>query len=203
MKTLRNHLVNLTAGIFMTGLALNFNACTNGSSLSPKETDSSDQYLQTKNGPVQRLRVNSSANALFKGSPEDTLFYKEQFMPAKKRGNIRLGNTYYGHSKITFFRKSTLEDMNVQFQWLANSTFEGMLNSLEFGPHGTTFNKPVRVQLSYKRADLSGIDESNLQVYYFNEGTGLWDLIGGEVDTENKRIIVYLDHFSRYALGGE
>ena len=188
----------LTAGI-VAGMALNFSACSKESPVSA-ESSNAGKTIQTNKGPVRLLQLASDASTLHKGSAEDTLFYKEQFMPAIKRGTIRLGNVYYGHSKITFFRKSILEDMTIQFQWLASSTFEGLLNNLEFGPHGATFNVPVRVRLSYKRADLSGIDETALQVYFFNEDTGLWELIGGEVDTENKVVIVYLEHFSRYAL---
>jgi len=197
MKNFKKFVSTLTAAALLAGLAIHFNACTEQSPVSA-ESSNDGQTIQTKSGPVRLLQLASDASTLRKGSADDTLFYKEQFMPAKKRGNIRLGNTYYGHSKITFFRNSTLADMTIQFQWLANSTFEG-----EFGPHGATFNVPVRVQLSYKRADLSSIDETALQLYYFNENSGLWELIDGEVDTENKKVIVYLNHFSRYAIGAE
>ncbi len=202
MKNLKSKLKSLTTAAWLTGLVMNFNACSEQSPVS-LESEDSVQTIQTNKGPVRRLQVAADASMLHRGSEEDNLFYKEQFMPAKKRGNIRLGNTYYGHSKVTFFRNSTLEDLTIQFEWLASTTFEGLLNNLEFGPHGATFNVPVRVQLSYKRADLTGVDETALQVYFFNEDTGLWELIGGEVDTENKLVIVYLDHFSRYAIGAE
>lgn len=77
---------------------------------------------------------------------------------------------------------------------------EGVLSDLNFGPHGIQFNEPAEVELSYKMADLTGIDENSLKVFYFNETTQLWELIGGVVDTSKKKITVYLPHFSRYAL---
>ena len=59
---------------------------------------------------------------------------------------------------------------------------------------------PIEVELSYKMADLSGCDETTLKVYYYNEEEDIWEFIGGEVDIKNKKIIVYLNHFSRYAV---
>lgn len=209
MKTQKRIAAFAVTALFTVGLALTFSGC---SEQTPFEVDKEDlinstvnssSIIHTNDGPIKLLQMDTQASTLDKGSAEENLFYAEQFMPAKKRDNIRLGNVYYGHSKVTFFRNSIPEDMTIQFQWLASSTFEGMLNNLEFGPHGTIFKVPVRVQLSYKRADLTGIDETELKVYYFNEDTDLWEFIGGEVDTENKIVIVYLDHFSRYAIGTE
>jgi len=61
-------------------------------------------------------------------------------------------------------------------------------------------NKPVKIELSYKTADLTGIDENILGVYYFNEETDLWEFVGGEVDKKGKKVTAYLNHFSRYAV---
>lgn len=204
---MKNPLGSLATAALIAGIALGLNACNSQSPFGTGGEESAaiaannGSVMHTASGAVNRLRMDPQASALLKASAADSLFRTTQFMPAIKRGNIRLGNTYYGHSKVTFFRKSLQEDATIQFEWLASSTFEGMLNNMEFGPHGATFPVPVRVQLSYKKADLTGVDETALQVYYFNEETGLWELIGGEVDTENKLIIVYLKHFSRYAIG--
>lgn len=87
------------------------------------------------------------------------------------------------------------EDMTITFQWAAYGIFQGV-----FGPHGTQFNHPVKVVLSYKSADLRGVVEENIRVYYFNHSTGYWEFIGGDLDMKHKRITVELSHFSRYAL---
>ena len=92
------------------------------------------------------------------------------------------------------------EDLVISFDWAASGTLAGMLSSLEFGPHGTQFNNPVKVELSYKMADVKGIDESKLRIFYFNEETGIWELVGGEVDKRGRKVTVYVAHFSRYAV---
>jgi len=73
----------------------------------------------------------------------------------------------------------------------------------EFSPHGTTFNNPVAIRLSYKDADLTGINEQDIKIWYFNEIEGVWELIASDVDTGKKRVTGYIEHFSRYAIGSE
>ena len=74
----------------------------------------------------------------------------------------------------------------------------------EFGPHGLQFNQPVRLHLSYKRADLTGIDESKLGIYYYNEDIDEYELIpSSKVNTEENYVECNLYHFSRYAIGTE
>lgn len=130
----------------------------------------------------------------------ENIFYAHKFMQRTKGGGIKLGNGDTGESKIKINKHALPEDTDIKFEWAAGPAMEGVLSDLTFGPHGTQFIEPVKVELSYKMADLTGIDESTLQVFYFNEDTGLWELIGGEVDLSKKRITVYLPHFSRYAL---
>lgn len=57
------------------------------------------------------------------------------------------------------------EDMEIEFQWVPGGTnLEGILNCMVFGPHGTNFNVPVEVTLSYKMVKLTGIDENDLNL---------------------------------------
>lgn len=128
------------------------------------------------------------------------MFYAEQFVKRQKGGGIKLGNAECGESKIKINKHALLEDTEIKFEWAAGPAMEGVLGDLTFGPHGTQFIEPVLVELSYRMADLTGIDESTLQVFYYNEDTQLWELIGGVVDISKKKITVYLPHFSRYAL---
>ena len=150
--------------------------------------------------------MNDSAHgSLLKGKkdkhpPKDLVFYAEKLIKANTGGEIKVGNKELGESKIKFDKHALPEDLTIAFQWSAYGTFEGMLNNLVFGPHGTQFNKPVKVELSYKTADLQSVDEKKLKVFYFNEETGLWELVGGNVDTRGKKVTARLKHFSRYAV---
>jgi len=130
----------------------------------------------------------------------NNVFFSKRFIKADSGGVIAVGNSEVGISKIVFKKHDLPQDMTISFQWAIYRTFDGILCSVEFGPHGKIFDKPARLELSYKNANLTGIDENNLRVFYFNQDTGIWESIGGTVDKNKKKVTVYLSHFSRYAL---
>lgn len=72
--------------------------------------------------------------------------------------------------------------------------------TFDMGPHGTQFNLPVRLVFDYSNADLTGVVEALLQVYYYDPSTQIFEAIPTEVDSVNKLVIGHTDHFSRYAL---
>ena len=72
------------------------------------------------------------------------------------------------------------------------------------GPDGLKFKHPIMLTLSYKGADLTGIDENNLVILYLNEEIGVWEVVEGSVvDTKKQRVSAPLSHFSRYAVGND
>ena len=77
----------------------------------------------------------------------------------------------FGFTKIDFAPNDLPYDTTITMEWMPYYLLEGT-----FGPHGTVFNNPVHTELSYKAANLTGINEENLQVYYYNEVTELWEL---------------------------
>jgi len=70
----------------------------------------------------------------------------------------------------------------------------------EFGTDGLKFDNPVTVTFSYADADLSGVDESNISLAWFNENLSRWLKIDCEVDIVNKTVTGQLKHFSAYGL---
>jgi hypothetical protein len=70
---------------------------------------------------------------------------------------------------------------------------------VEFGPHGTRFDKPVTLELPYDRARLpSGVKESELAVHYWNAGRGEWEPLESIVDTVARVVRAQTTHFSQY-----
>ncbi len=67
-----------------------------------------------------------------------------------------------------------------------------------FGPHGSTFSPPAEVTFDW--TDL-GIDVANL--YYIDENGNYVQQSPDNIDIQNKRMTIYVDHFSRYAIGME
>jgi len=168
------------------------------------QNQQNEEFVQSNIGPIKILQINTNnVPPLFKPDSLDTTFYAEKYINARRGGRISVGDRFYGKSKIRFPRNALSENTKIRFEWSPNGTLEGTLNNVKFGPHGINFLKPVKVWLSYKAADLTGVNEDSLKIFYFNESTAVWELIGGKVIKNQKRIIGYLQHFSRYAIAAE
>ncbi|MBN1212525.1 MAG: hypothetical protein JXA92_08100, partial [candidate division Zixibacteria bacterium] len=70
----------------------------------------------------------------------------------------------------------------------------------EFGTSGLVFDKPVKVTMSYRDADLTGVNETSIRIAWLNEASGEFEDLACEVDTVNKLITAELEHFSAYGL---
>ena len=73
------------------------------------------------------------------------------------------------------------------------------LIDIEFGPNGQ-FLKPITVHLSYKDADLTGIEINNLTIVWYDEHKGEWIDIGGVINRAGKYVEAQTDHFTQYTL---
>ncbi|MEW6679695.1 MAG: hypothetical protein AB1297_01560, partial [bacterium] len=81
------------------------------------------------------------------------------------------------------------------------------------GGGGYVFHSPVRLVLTYDDSnwdknlngikDLDEIDETRLNVFFYDEIEKTWIKIGGVVDPINNTISVWVNHFSLFALGVE
>ena len=127
-------------------------------------------------------------------------FYTRKFIKQNGGGTLHVGNKVTGKTQIKFKKWDLPKDSEIEFEWAATQYLEGFLNDIHFGPEGIAFNTPVEVRLSYKLADLTDVNEETICVVYYNPETGLWENLGGIVDIGKKKITVYLNHFSRYAL---
>jgi hypothetical protein len=72
----------------------------------------------------------------------------------------------------------------------------------EFLPDQSQFQAPVTLSVSFADAGRSGISGKlfNIKLYHFDESTSRWVLErDAQIDWVNKRVVVELTHFSRYA----
>ncbi len=121
----------------------------------------------------------------------------EQLITVANGGMLETGDDKYGFSSVTFNPGDVSDDVVVKLE-LDTQNF-----AVEFSPHGITFNQPVRVRISYKDADLNGIDEDNLKIWYYNEAYDIWEFYGSIVNKEAKYVEGITRHFSKYIVGGE
>ena len=67
-----------------------------------------------------------------------------------------------------------------------------------FSPHGTQFSLPAELTL---RWDDFGIDPDDVPTLYYIEDDGTYsEQTPDHIDVGNKFLVIYFDHFSRYAL---
>ncbi len=67
-----------------------------------------------------------------------------------------------------------------------------------FGPSGTSFNPAAKVFMNYKNLNIE-----NPKLYYINEEGNYIPQLPDDVDVTNRSLIVYVSHFSRYAIASE
>lgn len=111
----------------------------------------------------------------------------------KNGGTINLG----GGSKIEI-PKGALDDRTNIGLIATRETLNGSsaAKGFTFTPHGTVFNKPILLELSWK--ELAG---QVVELNYYNELTGEWEKTSqGSWDERNHTVTLEVHHFSRYAI---
>lgn len=72
-------------------------------------------------------------------------------------------------------------------------------------PEGARFNPPIRIRFNYTDAMVAGIDESSLEIRFYNTSSGKWDTSGITIVERNlsqNYIVANVSHFSTFALMG-
>ncbi len=118
-------------------------------------------------------------------------------------GRISVGDYWSGTSYIDFPEDaisswSYPDGVLITFAWQSDNLLQA-----DFSPEGLTFRKPVYIRLSYKNAVLVGVNEKKLGIYYYNPVTQNWEAVSHSVNTEEKYVEGYINHFSLYAIGME
>ena len=152
-----------------------------------------DQQLPaepTRSGNVTILKSFSSP-ALHKG-------FKNEVLIDDDGGSIWVGEITTGYSGLVFPEKALDDDTWIAIVWMSESLLQ-----MDCYPSGERFDEPVYIQLSYKDADITGIDEDDLAIYWYDPVTEGWEFIGDNVNTSDKYVSGYINHFSRYAIGYE
>lgn len=75
---------------------------------------------------------------------------------------------------------------------------------VEFEPHGLYFTKGQYARISYKDCPMpDGVSAEDLEVWYWNDELGKYELIGGNNNLTEQYIEFDIEHFSRYVVAGE
>jgi len=179
MKRIIKKLMTFVAG---TAFVFTLSSCENSAPVQPNST----KVHKRTTGELTFLKSQNP----FLGK----VFEVSQLITVADGGSIEVGDDSTGISRITFNPGDLSADLNVGFWWDSNNF------AAEFSPHGSLFNNPVLIRLSYKDADLTGVDEDSLKIWYYDEEEGIWELAGQELNKQLKYIEGTTTHFSRYAI---
>jgi hypothetical protein len=75
----------------------------------------------------------------------------------------------------------------------------------ELEPHGIQFNTPVTLRIDYG-GTAAADNEANmpsLGVYWYNEDSGIWEVVGKRIDAKSNKMEASLEHFSKYGAGAD
>lgn len=72
--------------------------------------------------------------------------------------------------------------------------------SFRFGPNGLQFDPAATLTISAAKANLDGLDTSQLAIAGAHDDVDDWQVIGGAYDPATNTVSAEIEHFSRYAL---
>ena len=64
----------------------------------------------------------------------------------------------------------------------------------------TQFNQPITLVIHYLDANLTGIDETKLELYYWHAGQQAWVLVPATIDAANNVVTATLNHLTTFAM---
>jgi len=163
----------------------------------------SQEQLDAITAPEEKIQIAEKDLKILKSKSGVSLqkrFVSSWYIPLGAYGWAYVGDYQHGRCWLYFPPYAMNQTTIVTMDWESTGFLQG---GAKFSPEGTQFNQPVTVWISYKDADLGGVNEADLKLWYFNENSGMWELIGDVVDTQNKMVGGLLYHFSRYAIGAE
>ena len=96
-------------------------------------------------------------------------YYTEQWVDGSG-GTVEVGDATVGISKLVFPAGALSDSTFITFDYPATGDLV-----ITFEPP-VTFNLPIGAELSYKNADLTGVNEDDLRIWWWNENTSQWEL---------------------------
>lgn len=104
--------------------------------------------------------------------------------------------------ELDFHRGSLAKD-----ELITIKDYDHDILDVELGPHGTKFGEPVTFSIDFTgtAADPGSVYYDHLEpaVFWLNETTNKWEEVPSTTDWDRRRIVVRLEHFSRYVVGGK
>ncbi len=152
--------------------------------------DQAPQTLQTDIGKVKLVKHELyKMKALYKGELADTFFFNEKYIEEDKKKKIEIGDGDYGKSFVEFRKWALSESRVMQFGYAADSTVRCWVGAADMAD-GTRLNRKFKLRISFKSANLEGINLNDLRVFRYDPVADIWILVGGHAHKKKQYITV-------------
>ncbi|OGR81384.1 MAG: hypothetical protein A3I11_07600 [Elusimicrobia bacterium RIFCSPLOWO2_02_FULL_39_32] len=122
---------------------------------------------------------------------------------------VQEGDSSSNATELTFPAGSIKNEIKISAKKLNAQALPPMngqyaVNSFEFGPEGTVFNRPITMKLNYSDSDQDSIvdgtnlNEKELRLFWYDGFS--WRNLGGKVDENANTVTGEVSHFSIYGL---
>ena len=196
MKTMKR----LVSTIVLPVLALTFNACSEQSPLTPDYSDTAAaKFILGKNAGDRLDRRDDSA-VTYPQSASRTFHYgmgSDDTGEGYEGGNIMLPNGsafHIEHGALTA-PKGTQLDADVTITILVEKDEVNNELVFTFGPSGCQFSPAAEVWL-----DWTDLGSNNVKLFYIDSDGNHNEQKPDSIDRKGKRMLLRIEHFSRYAL---
>lgn len=113
-------------------------------------------------------------------------------------GVLRAGNNGLGFTTLTIPPGAVARPRLITMTVGASGPVD-----VTFGPSGLKFDRPVRLEMSYRGAELNGVNPNSLKIYYDSRRNG-WEAVPAcSADGVSETVTAKITHFSRYAIGSD
>jgi hypothetical protein len=201
MKDTKKTIGYISAAIFVVGLTLNMGGCSKESSMGPTiDEQQSNQIISlakkgagnTGNKSKQEGQKNNGFDAV------SETFHFDFKQSIYKGGNVNKQHGATLHIKDGALKppKGTPYGADVIITMTIKKEEDALL--FEFGPSGCEFNPNAELWF-----DWSSLGTINANLYYIKKNGDYVEQEPECVDFKNKRMMIHIHHFSRYAIAAE
>ena len=184
----------MTTAVLLTGLAISFNACSEQSPLQPGDNEGSVlATLGKKGGNGGGAKSNYPQKASRRSN-----YNKTNKRYSGGNMNVPGGTTFHLKAGALTPPPGTPSGQSVTLTMLVEKDEVNNELLFTFGPAGCQFDPPAEVIFNWQ-----DLGSQNAKLYYIHKNGNYIPLKVDDVDVQNKKMTLYIDHFSRYAIGAE
>jgi hypothetical protein len=190
MKTTRKTIGYLYTATLAFGLVLNFSGCSKESPLQPQNDE--------------KVILNETMLMAKPAAGAYPQYAERKFNWHKINGyaggnlNVNGGSTFHLEmGALTPPEGTAIGDPVTLTMLVERDKFRTEL-VFTFGPHGCQFDPPAEVIF-----DWQDLHSNNATLYYIDKDGNYIPQTPDNMDVQNKKMTLYIEHFSRYAIGSE